>query len=297
MAHAHADWRTDHRLWVEVFVLFNFAGLVLDIFLAHSQNHFRRQSEYVPLIFSVVASVTLAVLMAVRRRFPAASRDVGHLLGWLAVVVGLAGVILHLDSQFFYERTIKSLTYAAPFAAPLAYTGLGLLLVANRLVEAETREWAEWMLLLALGGFVGNFVFSLTDHAQNGFFNPIEWVPVATSALAIGFLIVPFLVRVNLSYLKLCALVLAGQAVAGLAGFAFHAASALRQPGATLFEKILTGAPPMAPLLFPNLVVLGLIAIWVLARHLDEPQRAVQRMGRDGDQEGPGTLVGSGGAS
>jgi hypothetical protein len=47
-------WRSDHQLWIEAFVLFNFAGLVADIFLAHSQNHFRRQSEYVPLVFSVL---------------------------------------------------------------------------------------------------------------------------------------------------------------------------------------------------------------------------------------------------
>ena len=265
MARARVDWPTDHRLWIELFVLLNFAGLVLDIFLAHSENHFRRQSEYVPLIFSIVATGMLAVIIAVRRRLPAVWRDVGHLIGWLAIVVGLAGVMLHLDSQFFYDRTIKSLTYAAPFAAPLAYTGLGLLLIANRLVTSNTREWAQWMLLLALGGFIGNFVFSLTDHAQNGFFNPVEWVPVVTSALAIGFLLVPFIVGVNVAYLKLCALVLLGQAVVGLVGFAFHAASDLRQPGATLFEKILAGAPPMAPLLFPNLVVLGLIALWVLA--------------------------------
>jgi hypothetical protein len=275
MALTRADWRTDTQLWIEAFVLFNFAGLILDIFLAHSQNHFQRHSEYVPLIFSIVATVGLMAGIALRPRFPAVWRDVGHLIGWLAVGVGLAGVILHLDSQFFYERTIKSLTYAAPFAAPLAYTGLGLLLIANRLVEPETQAWAEWMLLLALGGFVGNFVFSLTDHAQNGFFNPIEWVPVFTSALAIGFLIVPFIVRVNAAYLQLCAWVLLGQAVVGLAGFAFHAASDLRQPGATLFEKILTGAPPMAPLLFPNLVVLGLIALWELARDLQKHERVV----------------------
>jgi hypothetical protein len=275
MARWPADWRTDHQLWIEVFVLFNFAGLVLDIFLAHSQNHFRERSEYVPLIFSIAATGTLAALIAVRRRFPVAWRDVGHLVGWVAVVIGLAGVILHLDSQFFYERTVKSLTYAAPFAAPLAYTGLGLLLIANRLVAPESREWAQWMLLLALGGFIGNFVFSLTDHAQNGFFNPIEWLPVMTSALAIGFLIVPFASRVAVPYLRLCALVLLLQAIVGCAGFVFHAVSALRQPGATVFEKMLTGAPPMAPLLFPNLVVLGLIALWVLASHVKQHERVV----------------------
>jgi hypothetical protein len=281
MARADADWRSDHQLWVEAFVLFNFAGLVVDIFLAHSQNHFHERSEYVPLIFSMVATVTLAVIIPLRRRFTAVWRDVGHLVGWIAVVVGLVGVILHLDSQFFYERTIKSLTYAAPFAAPLAYTGLGLLLIANRLVVPESREWAEWMLLLALGGFVGNFVFSLTDHAQNGFFNPFEWMPVVTSALATGFLIVPFVASVAVAYLKACALVLLAQAIVGGLGFAFHAASVFRQPAPTLFEKILSGAPPMAPLLFPNLVVLGLIALWALSSHVEKHEHVIDRAHRD----------------
>ena len=125
-----------------------------------------------------------------------------------------------------------------------------------------------WMLLLALGGFVGNFVFSLTDHAQNGFFNPAEWAPVVSSALAIGFLVVPFLVAVTPSYVRLCAVVLALQACVGVLGFGFHLWSTTRQPAATWFDKILTGAPPMAPLLFPNLVILAAIALRVLAADL-----------------------------
>jgi len=193
-------------------------------------------------------------------------RDVGHLIGWLSVVVGLAGVILHLDSQFFYERTLRSLTYAAPFAAPLAYTGLGLLLIANRLVDPRAAEWPQWVLLLTLGGFIGNFVFSLTDHAMNGFFNPIEWVPVVSSACAIAVLFVPFVMKVDVQYLWLSASVLAIQGLVGVIGFALHAAADFRQPGASLFERILNGAPPMAPLLFPNLVVLGWIGLWVLLR-------------------------------
>ena len=53
----------------------------------------------------------------------------GQVVGWSAILVGLIGVILHLQSHFFYERTLRSLTYSAPFAAPLAYTGLGFLLI------------------------------------------------------------------------------------------------------------------------------------------------------------------------
>lgn len=261
-------WSADHQLWVELFVLANFAGLVLDIFLAHSENQFRRQSEYVPLVFSAVATLMLAAVIPLRHRWPMVWRDVGHLVGWAAIAVGLAGVVLHLDSRFFYDRTIRSLTYAAPFAAPLAFTGLGLLLLVNRLVEPDRLEWAQWNLLLALGGFVGNFVFSLTDHAQNAFFNPLEWAPVVSSALAIGFLLVPFVVRITVPYIWLCAWILIAQAFVGLAGFVLHAAADVRQPGMTLFERVLSGAPPMAPLLFPNLVLLAAIALWTWAPHL-----------------------------
>jgi hypothetical protein len=261
-----ATWLTDHQLWIELFALFNFAGLVGDIFLAHSANHFRRSSEYVPLYFSIAASAGLAIVLPMRRKWPHAWRDVGHLVGWLAIAVGLAGVVLHLDSRFFDERTIRSLTYAAPFAAPLAYTGLGLLLILNRLVDDDSPEWGRWVVLLALGGFIGNFVFSLTDHAQNGFFNPVEWVPVVSSAFAVGFLIVPLVTAVGVPYLRLTAGVLAVQAAVGVVGFAFHALADLRQPAANLFERVLSGAPPMAPLLFPNLVILGCIGLWTIGQ-------------------------------
>jgi len=258
----------DLQLLVEVFAVCNFGGLILDIALAHSENQFRRPAEYIPLYFSIAATVTLAALLPLRRRLPYVWRDIGYLVAWLAIAVGFAGVILHLDSRFFYERTIRSLTYAAPFAAPLAYTGLGLVLLVNRMVAAGTREWADWLLLLALGGFAGNFVFSLTDHAMNGFFNPIEWLPVASSAAAIGFLVVPFMTAVPRSYLGICAVVLVCQAVVGVIGFLLHAAADLRGPGVTLVERILSGAPPMAPLLFPNLVILALIAVLARSRHL-----------------------------
>jgi hypothetical protein len=261
-------WSGHQQLWIELFVLFNFAGLVLDVFLAHSENAFRRGSEYIPLYFSIAAAATLAVIVPLRRRWPAVWRDVGHLVGWTAVIIGLAGVILHLNSGFFDERTIRSLTYAAPFAAPLAYTGLGLLLIVNRLVEPETIEWPQWILLLALGGFIGNFVFSLTDHAQNGFFNPLEWVPVISSAFAIGCLLVPFVMHVSLPYLWFAAAVLAVQALVGIMGFGLHVWADVRQPAPTLFERVLSGAPPMAPLLFPNLVLLALIALWTWAPHV-----------------------------
>ncbi len=263
-------WTSDPSLWVEAFVIINLAFLALDIYLAHSTNDFRRKSEYVPLFYSLIAPIVLLAGLIARERYGYAAvwRDFGYLIGFLAVLIGLTGVILHLDSRFFYDNTLKSLTYAAPFAAPLAYTGLGLLLLANRLVGVGTAEWAYWILLLALGGFLGNFVFSLTDHAVNGFFRPVEWLPVASSAFAVSFLLVPFLVKIEHRYLLLCAAVLVTQAAIGVLGFVLHLAADLDGPSHRLFENIVHGAPPFAPLLFPNLVLLSLIALWVLRQHV-----------------------------
>jgi hypothetical protein len=224
----------------------------------------------VPLYFSLAAPVVLLIGLIAGEGFgyTPAWRDLGHLVGWIAVGIGLAGLVLHLESRFFHERTIKSLVYAAPFAAPLAYTGLGLLLIMNRMVDADAEEWPYWVLLMTLGGFLGNFVFSLTDHAQNGFFHRTEWIPVVSSAFAVGFLAAPFCTPVGRRYLWLCAAVLLLQGAVGLLGFYYHTAANLRGPAPGRFENFIHGAPALAPLLFPNLVLLAGIGLFVLGRRL-----------------------------
>lgn len=262
-------WFQDPRLWLEAFVLVNLAFLSVDIWLAHTVNQFRREAEFIPLYFSLASPpVLLLGLIAWWRSFVAVWRDLGYLVGWGAVAIGLTGVVLHLDSRFFYERTLQSLVYAAPFAAPLAYTGLGLLLIMNRMVQATSSEWPHWVLLMALGGFFGNFVFSLTDHAQNGFFHATEWIPVFSSAFAVGFLVAPFVTPVSRKYLWLCALVLLAQAAVGLLGFYLHTAANFRGPSPRWFDNFVHGAPALAPLLFPNLVLLAGIGLYVLGLHL-----------------------------
>ena len=270
--HPKLRWAHDPALWVELFVAVNLAILAGDIFIAHSVNHFGKSAEYIPLYFSMAAPVVLLVLIALRwvGGFRSPWRDAGYLVGWLSILVGLGGVLYHLESRFFLDTTLKSLTYAAPFAAPLAYTGLGFLLLANRMVEARSAEWARWVTLMALGGFFGNFVLSLTDHASNGFFARTEWIPVISSAFAFGFLIVPLAMQVTRRFLDICLLVMIGQALVGVLGFWFHLQANLIEPGHTLWEKLVNGAPPLAPLLFPNLVGLAFIGLWALIPHVEE---------------------------
>jgi hypothetical protein len=277
MAKNHSGCQSP-RLWLEAFVLVNLLFLGPDIYLAHSTNSFHHPAEYLPLYFSLGAPVLLFVALvaeAVRLNAPSNVgwplmlwRSLGFLVGSVSAVLGVTGLILHLESHFFREQTLDSLVYTAPFAAPLAYTGLGLLLIMNRTVAAESAEWPCWVILLALGGFVGNFIFSLADHAQNGFFHWTEWIPVASSAFAIAFLLIPFVILVNRRYVGVCTLVMAVQVGVGLLGCYLHTSANLHGPSSDMLNNFVYGAPVLAPLLFPNLALLALIGLWDLRTHL-----------------------------
>lgn len=234
------------QLWLELFVLFNFLALTLDIFMAHSENEFYWRAEYFPIYLAAAGSLLLSGGLAAWLAWGRVDvwRDVGYLVGAATALTGLAGVLYHLDSQFFYEKTLRSLTYTAPFVAPLALTGVGLLLILNRMETPGSRAWAEWVIFLTLGGVFGNFLLSLADHAENGFFRPIEWLPVISGAFATSFLLVPFLVPVTRRFLGLAALVLLVQALVGVLGFLLHNAVNLHGPAPRLFENLATGPPP-----------------------------------------------------
>ena len=47
----------------------------------------------------------------------------------------------------------------------------------------------------------------------------------------------------------------------GAAGFLLHLTAGLHGPSTSLYQNIIHGAPPFAPLLLPNLAILGLLGI------------------------------------
>lgn len=261
------DWAKRPYVWIELFAFANISFLAVDTFFAHSVNNCEDPAEWTPVAFSTLGCVALAVaLIADLRGTRRAWTALGAIVGAVAVLVGIAGMLLHLNSQFFQDETIKHLVYTAPFAAPLAYTGLGFLLIMNRMVADDTREWAWWVVFFAAGGFAGNFVLSLADHAQNGFFFKIEWIAVFAGAIGFAFLLTPLIVRVERRFYRRCMLVMAGEALVGLLGFVLHVRGDLLGPGASLWDRIIYGAPVFAPLLFPNLALLGVIGLWAMER-------------------------------
>lgn len=268
---------------VELFAVANLAFLAVDIGIAHAINAFEHEAEWVPVAFSLAATPVLLVAMAMgglaptlagsedagpRGAWQRAARRLGMAVGVGSIAVGIAGLLLHLDSQFFREATLKNLVYTAPFVAPLAYAGVGLLLLLDRMVEARTVEWARWVTLLALGGFVGNFILCVCDHAQNGFFRPEEWIGVVAAAAATGILAAVLVVPDNRPLLRLCFGVMLVQVGVGLLGAFWHVRADLGRPLGTLWQKFLYGAPAFAPLLFADLALLAILGVWALARAL-----------------------------
>ena len=287
-----ARWWAEPSLWVELFALSNLAFLAVDIFIAHASNGFAHWAEWVPFGFSLAATALLVFAMLLGGPIPhpprgdgrdaegprpRVARWLGLAVGYGAVVVGVAGLLLHLDSQFFSQRTLKDLVYTAPFVAPLAYAGVGLLLILDRMVDARSVEWARWIVLLALGGFIGNFLLSLADHAQNGFFFRMEWISVASSAMAVGILVAVLLVYDNRPLRRLCAGVMGVQAVVGVLGALLHGRSNLARPRQSLWEGFLYGAPVFAPLLFADLAILAVLALWALERAMPVAEPAEVR--------------------
>lgn len=254
----------------EWFVAANIAFLGVDIALAHAENAFQRRAEWTPLAFSAVATLLLVPMIIGRGGRQWRTIERGVAAG--AILVGVAGMVFHLQSGFFQQQTLHDLVYSAPFVAPLAYVGVGLLLLLLRMEPAGSPAVAWWLVLLALGGFLGNLGLSLLDHAQNGFFHWSEWIPVVAAAFGSSFLFMiwmrptPTLVSVAWPLLGL-------EAIVGLVGFVLHGVSDLRRPAAGLIDRFVFGAPAFAPLLFADLAALGAIALWATASAVQDGSR------------------------
>ena len=151
---------------LDIFIVVNLAFLALDVYIAHSINAFGHSSEWIPFYFSLLASILLIPTVLTRKRRWKHSLRVA--IGWCSIGVGIIGMLYHLNSHFFSDLTLKNLVYTAPFVAPLAFTGVGLLLLMNGMLLDSELEWSQWVLFLAGLGWCGNFILSVLDHAQNG---------------------------------------------------------------------------------------------------------------------------------
>lgn len=258
--------------------------LGIDIYLAHSISGTIVPNEWIPIIFGPIAGVLLLFsgLIATKRRLLATV--IANIVFMCSIVVGLLGAYFHLVRAILptgpvgQQVTVNLLVWAPPILGPLTFALVGVLgisaawlenppdsgrlaLLAGRYVQlpfSKTRAYFFWVGL----GTLATVISSVLDHARTNFENPWLWVPTAIGvfgvvvAVTLGAIDRP--TRADLITYTAAMLLLI---LVGIVGALLHVNFNLIAQGTVVPERFIRGAPFLAPLLFSNMGVLGLIAL------------------------------------
>ncbi len=263
-----APWNRDQIL--QLFVGLNFLFLAVDVAVAHSVNQFYPRYEWLPVLSAPPAGF-LALWIAAHPRAPLRVRFIYLLLLLLNAVVGVLGLGFHAYAVLTPEGEFSWswLVFGAPVLAPLSFTGVALIGLFALMEGEETLRLpglleirlpgtrTQWLYLWVALGFLGAGLTSYIDHARFGFVAP-EWIPVVTGLL-VGWYILFWLPEVPHGRAMLLFWLLMGSVFVGVLGFGFHLVKDLSAGGAVSLERLRSLAPIMAPLLFSDLGILGVL--------------------------------------
>lgn len=258
--------------------------LAIDIYLAHSISGTIRPNEWIPIIFGPIAGglLLLAGLIALRQR-PLATL-IATVVFLSSIGVGFLGAYFHvvraiLPSAPAGQRvTIDLLVWAPPILGPFTFALVGMLGISAAWIEdppdsgtlvllagrrlrlpySKTRAYLFWVGL----GILATVISSVLDHARTSFENPWLWLPTTAGifgtviAVTLGAIDRPR--RADLVIYTLTMLLLI---VVGVIGSILHIGDNLTSRGDFVVERFIRGAPFLAPLLFSNMGMLGLIVL------------------------------------
>jgi len=259
-----------------LFVAVNLVFLTVDVAIAHSVNGFVPRYELVPLLVPPWGILT-SLALAFRRTERPWLYGLHTFLMALTVATGVLGFAFHLYAALGPARRLTWwwLAFGAPVLAPLSYAGVGLVgwvAVMNETPDGRLQfgpwlqlnlRWSKTQVLMGLValGFLGATLTSYLDHAQYGYTAP-EWIPVFAGLLAFLYtsavVLWPDLDPVDARGLVATLL---GMVVVGLLGLAFHLSRDLADTGQLTLERLRSWAPILAPLLFTDLGLLGLVSV------------------------------------
>jgi len=266
-------------------IVINEFFLGVDHYLAHSISGTIVPAEWPPIIAGPVTGVFLifAILISKRSRLASAIIATIPLLG--TILMGIYGWYLHIDRTVIegapvgLKVTIHTLVWAVPIIAPLTASFIGFLGISaawreepadtGRLVfmgrsrlQFPFSKTRAYFFLVALGT-LACLISSVLDHARTGFVNPWLWFPYVAglfsvmSAVLLGVINNPS--KGDLAVYAVGMFILIA---IGLTGTMLHVNSVLSGTGGHIvIERFIRGAPILAPALFADMGMLGLIAL------------------------------------
>ena len=275
---AHLKLPMDKNRLILLLVGVNLIFTGLDVALAHAVNDFVPAYEWIPIFFAPLgAASSFVVALKSRVNKPVALTHI--ILMVLGVVVGVLGTAFHANQALnpLGQLTWIWLTFASPILAPLAFAGISLVGLYAMLEEVEGQPGLlevpglgtfkapisrdrHFLWLVGLG-FAASALTSIIDHGQYGY-SLYKLIPIVFGLFATGVVLSLAVSRRwsagdELTYFW----TMVAAIIVGVLGFAFHLSGDLSDNGQLSLERILVFAPVLAPLLYSDLGILGLIVV------------------------------------
>jgi hypothetical protein len=258
--------------------------LGIDTYLAHQISGTVVPREWIPILFGPLAGLLLFVagLIALQRR-PLASLIATTTL-FASVIVGVLGAYFHFIRAILpaappgEQVTVYLLIWAPPILGPLTFAMVGwfgvsaawiedppnsgrLILPGGRHLQLPFSKTRAYYFIVSLG-ILATVISAVLDHARTQFENPWLWIPTVIGvfgvavAAALGAIERPSRGDLAVYIVAMLLLILTGPV-----GTALHIADNLTTRGQFVVERFIRGAPFLAPLLFSNMGLLGLIVL------------------------------------
>lgn len=247
------------------FLMVNYLIVFVDVGIAHALNRFFPVYEWIPMIYTPI--VTLSTLLLLVRPKPGWIKNLNILLNLLGVFIGIVGFGFHLQGAS--AGNVVSFTGLAsgnPVFAPLAFIAIGAIGVITNLDDhPKIRRFSftqktRWLLISTAFWFFATALVAFFDHARTGFINLYTWFPFYVGLFAAIITLLQAYSHPETGLSTLFSVTMILSIIVGLMGFAFHLSVDLAGRGSIVWSRVFYLAPGLAPLLFCDLGIWGVLA-------------------------------------
>lgn len=258
--------------------------LGLETFLAHLISGTIVPYEWIPILFGPTAGVILLLAGVLATRNRRMAQVLASIVFASSILVGVLGAWFHLVRAIVPfapagERvSVSLLVWAPPLLGPWTFILVGLIgfsavwleeppdsgilrFLRDRELHLPYSKTRGLLFLVSLGS-LATVISSVLDHARTDFGNPWLWVPTGVGIFAtVVAAILGTLDRPGRPDVWTYILAMVLMILTGIIGALLHVGENLTTQGVLVFERFVRGAPPLAPLLFADIGMIGLTVL------------------------------------